>query len=75
MKMRTFAAAVVLSGAPLAALAQELPYEIRVCSTTETSVIDKAGDVTIVSSVSRGMANAVAAGVLRDVLTPAVTQR
>ena len=62
MKMRTLAAAALFSGAPLVAVAQELPYEIRVCSTTETSVIDKAGDVTIVSSVSRGMANAVAAG-------------
>jgi hypothetical protein len=54
--------ALTLGTLPSLALAQERPYEIRVCSTTETSVIDKAGDVTIVSSVSRGMANSVAAG-------------
>jgi hypothetical protein len=57
--MRT--AIALVAALPLGALAQQ-NYEIRVCSTTETSVIDKAGEVTIVSSVSRGMANSVAAG-------------
>jgi hypothetical protein len=55
-------AIAIIAALPLGALAQERPYEIRVCSTTETSVIDKAGDVVIVSSVSRGIADSVSPG-------------
>jgi hypothetical protein len=56
------AIAVALAGVSFAGLAQERPYEIRVCSTAETTVIDNAGGVTIVASVTRGMADSVAPG-------------
>lgn len=54
--------AASLALAPLVALAQERPYEIKVCSTTEGSVIDRAGDATIVANVTRGIADAVPPG-------------
>jgi hypothetical protein len=44
------------------ALAQERSYELKVCTTTETTVIDKAGDVTIIASVGRGVADSVSPG-------------
>ncbi|MDH4094429.1 MAG: hypothetical protein OEV81_06520 [Betaproteobacteria bacterium] len=44
------------------ALAQEKPYEIKVCSTTEVTVIDRAGETTILASVSRGIADSVKPG-------------
>jgi hypothetical protein len=61
MNRRTLIA-IALCCAPLAALSQERPYEIKVCTTTETTVIDKAGDVTIVASVGRGVADSVPPG-------------
>ncbi len=48
--------------APLIAVAQERPYEIKVCSTSESTVIDKAGEVTILAGVTRGIADSVAPG-------------
>jgi hypothetical protein len=56
------AVALGMACAPLAAIAQERTYEIKVCSTAETTVIDKAGEVTILASVTRGMADSVAPG-------------
>jgi hypothetical protein len=55
-------ATLVAACYPVYAFAQERPYEIKVCSTAETTVIDNAGGVTIVASVTRGMADSVAAG-------------
>jgi len=54
--------AVAISCAPLAALAQERAYEIKVCSVTESTVIDKVGDATILATVSRGIADSVPSG-------------
>jgi hypothetical protein len=51
-----------MAGASLLAHAQERPYEIKVCSTGESTVIDRAGEVTILASVTRGMADSVAPG-------------
>jgi len=34
--------------------AQEIAYEVRGCGVNEASVIDKAGDMTIATSVTRG---------------------
>jgi hypothetical protein len=39
------------------AWAQEIAYESRGCGVNETSVIDKAGDMTIATSVTRGNAD------------------
>ena len=62
MTIRILMPAALLASAPQIVLAQERSYEIRVCSTAETTVIDKAGDVTIMSSVTRGMADSVPPG-------------
>src|SRR5512134_1267771 len=62
MTTRDIAVVLALAGASLAVQAQERSYEIKVCSVAETTVIDKAGDVTIMSSVTRGMADSVAPG-------------
>jgi hypothetical protein len=54
--------AVALAAVSFAAQAQERSYEIKVCSTAESAVIDKAGEVTIVASVTRGIADSVTPG-------------
>jgi len=59
-KKAVLAVAAAIACAP--ALAQEKPYEIKVCSTTEGSVIDKTGDMTILSNVTRGIADSVQPG-------------
>jgi len=51
---------MTLVAAPL--LAQERTYEIRVCSTAETTVIDRAGEVALLASVTRGIADSVVPG-------------
>lgn len=53
---------MLLAGTTQLAAAQERPYEIKVCSTSEVTVIDNAGEVTIFSGVTRGMADSVAPG-------------
>lgn len=57
---RVVAVAAALACAP--ALAQEHSYEIKVCQTTEGAVIDRAGDTTILSNVTRGIADSVQPG-------------
>lgn len=49
--------AVMATFACAPALAQEQSYDLKICSTTERSVIDQAGDTTVFSAVSRGMAD------------------
>lgn len=53
---------LALACAPLLSFAQERPYELKVCGTTESTVIDKARDVTILAVVSRGFAESVPSG-------------
>jgi hypothetical protein len=62
MHKLSLAVFAILATVVLPANAQEKPYEIRVCSTAETTVIDNAGGVTIVASVTRGMADSVPPG-------------
>jgi hypothetical protein len=66
---KLFCIALLLACEPSVALAEEHPYEIKVCSTAESTVIDKAGDVTILASQSRGMADSVAPGGPFDKMT------
>ena len=54
------AVAAILVCAPV--FAQEQGYEIRICSTTEASVIDRAGESTILANVTRGIADSVKPG-------------
>ena len=57
---RVVAIAVAVACAPV--FAQEQSYEIKVCSATEVTVIDRAGETTILASVSRGIADSVKPG-------------
>jgi len=57
---RVVALAAAVACAPV--FAQEHSYEIKVCSTTEGTVIDRAGETTILASVSRGIADSVKPG-------------
>lgn len=62
MRKTTCAVAALLACAPGLALAQERSYEIKVCSVTEASVIDRAGDTTILANQTRGIADSVPPG-------------
>lgn len=62
MRIRVYAIAAAMAGVSLAVQAQERPYEIKVCSTSESTVIDKTGEVTILAGVTRGIADSVATG-------------
>jgi hypothetical protein len=53
---------VVLLAALPAVQAQEVAYEIRGCGTAENTVIDRAGDVTVLQGMSRGVADSIPAG-------------
>lgn len=57
---RVVAVAAAIACAPV--FAQEQSYEIKVCSATEVTVIDRARDTTILASVSRGIADSVKPG-------------
>jgi hypothetical protein len=54
--------AVIVTVAWAPAFAQEQSYDLKICSTTERSVIDNAGDTTVFSTVSRGMADSIKPG-------------
>lgn len=55
MRTSVAAAAGLLAAVPLSlAWAQETAYEVRGCGVNEASVFDKAGDVAIATSVTRG---------------------
>jgi hypothetical protein len=62
MNKRVIAAAMLLGGAPFASIAQEMPYEIKVCSTTEASVVDRVDGVTVLANTARGIADSVRPG-------------
>lgn len=56
--LHSVSAVAILALAPLnTAWAQETAYEVRGCGVNEASVIDKAGDMTIASSLTRGNAD------------------
>lgn len=60
--MKKTALALAAALACMSALAEERSYEIKLCSTTEGTVIDRAGDATIVANVTRGITDAVTPG-------------
>ncbi|MDH4172583.1 MAG: hypothetical protein OEV97_02435 [Betaproteobacteria bacterium] len=60
LSTRVVAIAVAVACAPV--FAQEQSYEIKVCSATEVTVIDRAGETTILASVARGIADSVKPG-------------
>ena len=62
MKPTQYLVVALLACAPQFSLAQERAYEIKVCSTSESTVIDKTGEVTILAGVTRGTADSVTAG-------------
>ena len=62
MKRQILMIAALLASAPLLTLAQERSYEIKVCSTSEASVIDRAGDATILTNTTRGIVDSVPPG-------------
>ncbi len=53
MSPRQAVLVALLAGAPVAAPAQT--YDLKLCSTTEATVIDRAGDVVVVATQVRGM--------------------
>jgi hypothetical protein len=59
-KQAIFAAIATLACAP--ALAQEQSYDLKICSTSEGSAIDRAGNTAILSTVSRGMTESLKPG-------------
>jgi len=69
MNKSTLAIAAALACAPLVSAAQERPYEIKICSTSEASVIDRAGDATILANTTRGIADSVPPGGAFDKMT------
>lgn len=62
MNKATCTIAALLVCVPGVSIAQERPYEIRICSTSEASVIDRAGDTTILANQTRGIADSVPPG-------------
>jgi len=56
MKKRTIILAAGLA-LPLGALAQSIPYDLKLCSTSEATVIDRAGDTTILATHGRGISD------------------
>jgi hypothetical protein len=50
----------------LTAWAQEIPVELKGCLTTETTIIDRAGDVVIGMNVTRGVTDRVGPGPFPD---------
>jgi hypothetical protein len=60
MKKAILAVTAAIACAP--ALGQEHSYELRLCSTTEGSVIDRTGETTILANVTRGVADSVPLG-------------
>ncbi|MDH4323988.1 MAG: hypothetical protein OEW90_07585 [Betaproteobacteria bacterium] len=62
MRIAKSFAIALLVGAPLAALAQSVPYDIKVCNITEATVIDSAGDVTVLATHGRGITDSNPAG-------------
>jgi hypothetical protein len=62
MRVPALLLAVMLVLVSRSSFAQERPYEIKVCSTSESTVIDKTSEVTILAGVTRGMAESVAPG-------------
>lgn len=47
----------LLATAPLLATAQGQPYDLKLCNTVETTVIDSAGDTTILAGHARGISD------------------
>ena len=54
---------------PFTSLADELDYELKGCGTTEAMIINKAGDITIGQSISRGITESIPSGGAFDNMT------
>jgi len=61
--------AVIATMACAPAFAQEQSYDLKICSTVERSVIDRAGDMILLSTVSRGMSDSIKPGGPFDKMT------
>ena len=54
--------AIAISCAPLAVLAESGTYDLKLCSVSESTVIDRAGDMTILAVHVRGISDSNPAG-------------
>lgn len=54
--------ALLLAWAPLVSLAQSNSYELKLCSVTESTVIDRAGETTVLAGHIRGLSDSVPPG-------------
>lgn len=62
MKRQHFAMGILLTGAPLLCSAQQANYDLKLCSVSESTVIDRAGDTTILASHGRGISDSMQPG-------------
>jgi hypothetical protein len=51
------------------ALAQEVPYSIRGCGVAETTLVDRLGDLSVLQTLTRGVADSIPAGAAFDKTT------
>jgi hypothetical protein len=58
--MRT--AIALFAALPLAAIAQQGTYDLKLCNTSETTVIDRAGDTMILAGHARGLSDSMTPG-------------
>jgi len=62
MRNELHAALFLLIGAPLAAQAQSIPYDLKLCNTSEATIIDSAGGTTILATHGRGLSDSMTPG-------------
>lgn len=60
--MKNVIAAVALACGPAIALAQQASYDLKLCNTSETTVIDSAGGTTILAMHARGLSDSMTPG-------------
>lgn len=59
---RHLAIAAVLACLPATTLAQQGSYDLKLCNTSESTVIDRAGDTMILAGHARGLSDSMTPG-------------